>query len=83
MAWCMSTLHILEIQILILISISARKTDLIMRVALLCEEVVMSSSVLVTRFYFNIDCIVLLQSFAEMDPTTAALEREHEAVSSS
>jgi len=24
----------------------------------------------------------LTQSFAEMDPTTAALEREHEAVSS-
>lgn len=43
---------------LILISISPHKTDLIrlMWVVLLCEAVVMSSSELVTRYYYNIDC---------------------------
>ena len=25
-------------------------------------------------------CVVMFQSYAEMDPTTAALEKEHEAV---
>lgn len=32
-------------------------------------------------FYSPVHCSFLAQTYAEMDPTTAALEKEHEAVS--